>query len=123
MHDRVFSSKNTVIDSNRNVIELSREMNSEVKKSQNGKETKPIEKLSSSNTTIEKEKTVQNQRSSIKPSITNSEKTEVQLTLQEKANKFIERYEEKPIKRSSINTTITDSKKPKVQTTLQKQKN
>jgi hypothetical protein len=31
-------------------------VSSEVKKSQNGKETNPIEKLSSSNTTIEKEK-------------------------------------------------------------------
>jgi hypothetical protein len=55
MHDRVFSSKNLVIDSNRNVIELPREVGSEVKKSQ----TKTVGKTStSSKETLEKEKTV-----------------------------------------------------------------
>jgi hypothetical protein len=104
------------------VIELPREVSSEVKKSQNGKETKTVGKLSSSNATIEKEKTVQKQSSSIKVPITISEKPKVQLTLEEKAGIIMKRYEEKPIKRSSINPTITNSEKPKVQNTLQKPK-
>jgi uncharacterized protein (DUF2344 family) len=82
MHDKIFSSKNSVIDSYKNVFELPREVGSEVKKSQNGKEAKTVEKISSSNATIEKGKPVQIQSSSTKIPITISEKPKVQNTLQ-----------------------------------------
>jgi hypothetical protein len=53
MHDRDFSSKYSVISSNRNVIELPGEVGSEVKKSQE----KTVGKISSnSKETLEKEK-------------------------------------------------------------------
>jgi hypothetical protein len=89
------------------VIELPREVCSEVKKSQNGKETKTVESSSSLKVTLEKEKTVQIQRSSINTPIPNSEKPKVQTNIQAQSTDDEDFFERKNKVKQISKTDVT----------------